>query len=96
MDICIIGAILLIRIAKKPKHIIFIITMGDIEKALALKKHTNFAIKVPVKHHKYLDVFLWKKADKLAEYWLYDYKIILKEGKQPGFKPLYGMSQNEL
>jgi len=32
--------------------------MADIKKALAPKKHTNPAIKVPVEYHKYLDVFL--------------------------------------
>jgi hypothetical protein len=66
--------------------------MADIKKALILKKHTNPAIKVLVEHYKYLDVFLRKEANKLVEHQLYNYKIILKEGKQPGFKPLYGMS----
>jgi len=42
--------------------------MADIKKALALKKYINFVIKVLVEHYKYLDVFLWKEADKLAKY----------------------------
>jgi len=70
--------------------------MADIKKALALKKHTNPAIKVLVCHHNNLEVFLWKKADKLVEHWPYNHKIVLEEGKQLGFKPLYKMSQNEL
>jgi len=32
--------------------------MANIKKALALKKHTNLAIKVPVEYHDYLDIFL--------------------------------------
>ena len=32
--------------------------MADIEKALALKKYTNPAMKVLVEYHDYLDVFL--------------------------------------
>ena len=32
--------------------------MADIKKALALKKHTDPAIKVLVEYHNYLDVFL--------------------------------------
>jgi len=32
--------------------------MADIKKALALKKHTNPAIKVPVKYYNYLNIFL--------------------------------------
>ena len=42
--------------------------MADIEKALILKKHTNPATKVPVDHHKYLDIFLQKEANKLAKH----------------------------
>jgi len=32
--------------------------MADIKKALALKKHTDPAIKVLVEYHNYLDIFL--------------------------------------
>ena len=55
--------------------------MADIKKALVLKKHTNSAIKVLVCYYKHLDIFLWKKTNKLAKYQLYNYKIILKKGK---------------
>jgi len=70
--------------------------MADIEKALAPKKHTDPTTKVLVYYHEDLVVFLWKEANKLVEYWPYDHKIILEEGKQPGFRPLYGMSWNKL
>jgi len=66
--------------------------MADIEKALAPKKHTNPATKVPVEYHEYLDVFLRKEANKLPERRPYDYKIVIKEGKHPGFGPLYRIS----
>jgi len=42
--------------------------MADIKKALALKKHTNPAIKVLVCHYNNLEVFSRKKANKLAEH----------------------------
>ena len=42
--------------------------MADIKKALALKKHTNPAMKVLVCHHKRLEVFLRKEANKLVEH----------------------------
>jgi len=32
--------------------------MADIKKALALKKYTNLAIKVPVEYYNYLNIFL--------------------------------------
>ena len=66
--------------------------MANIEKALVLKKHTNPAIKVLVYYYKHLNIFSRKEANKLMEHQLYNHKIILKEGKQPRFKPLYKMS----
>jgi len=53
-----IGATLLARLAKKPKYIIFIVIITNIKNALALKKYTNPAIKVPVKYYKHLVAFL--------------------------------------
>ena len=58
LDICIIGATLLARLAKKPEYTIFTITMADIKKALALKRHINPATKVLVEYYNLLDVFL--------------------------------------
>ena len=71
---------------------IFAVTMADIKKALVLKKYTDSAAKVLLEYYKHLIVFLRKKADKLLKYWLYDHKIVIKEGKYPRFKPLYGIS----
>ena len=75
---------------------IFAIIIADIKKALILKKHTDSVIKVLVYYYKHLNTFSRKKANKLAEHWLYNYKIVFKKGKQPGFKPLYRMSWNKL
>ena len=58
LDIYIIRAIPLARLARKPKYTIFTVIMADIKKALALKKHTNPTIKVLVEYYKYLDIFL--------------------------------------
>ena len=58
LDIYIIRATPLARLARKPKYTIFTIIIADIKKALALKKHTNPAIKVLVEYYKYLDIFL--------------------------------------
>jgi len=66
--------------------------MANIKKDLALKRHTNLTIKVLVCHYKHLKVFSQKEANKLVKHQLYNYKIILKEGKQLGFRPLYRMS----
>jgi hypothetical protein len=53
-----IKAIPLVWLAKKPKYIIFAVIMANINKALVLKKHTNPAIKVLLKHYKHLIIFL--------------------------------------
>ena len=58
LDICIIRATPLARLTRKPEYTIFAVIMADIKKALALKKHTNPAIKVLVEYYKYLDIFL--------------------------------------
>jgi hypothetical protein len=58
LDIYIIRATPLARLTKKPKYIIFAITIADIKKALVLKKYTNPAIKVLIEYYNLLDVFL--------------------------------------
>ena len=55
--------------------------MADIDKALVLKKHTDFTTKVLLEYYKHLIVFLRKEANKLMERQLYDYKIIFKKRK---------------
>ena len=75
---------------------IFAITIADIKKALVLKKHTDPAIKVLIEYYRHLKLFSREEANKLLERWLYNYKIIIKEEKDPRFKPLYRMSWNKL
>ena len=71
---------------------IFAVIITDIKKALALKKHTDPAVKVLLEYYKYLIAFSQKEADKLLKRQPYDHKIVIKEGKYPGFGPLYRMS----
>ena len=66
--------------------------MANIEKALVLKKHTNPVIKVLIEYHRHLKLFLQEEANKLLKHQLYNHKIIIKEGKDPRFKPLYRIS----
>jgi hypothetical protein len=61
--------------------------MADIKKVLVLKKHTNPAIKVLVCYYKHLNTFLRKEVNKLVEYQLYNYKIILKEENSLDLNP---------
>ena len=86
-----IRATLLVQLAKKPKYTIFAVIMADINKALVLKRYTDPAAKVLLEYYKHLIAFLWKEANKLAEYQPYNHKIVIKEGKHPRFRPLYRM-----
>ena len=83
---------MLTQLARKPKYTIFAVIIANIEKALVLKKYTDPAIKVLVYHHKHLNTFLQKKANKLVKHQPYDYKIVFKEKKHPKFGPLYRIS----
>ena len=58
LNVCIIRATPLARLIRKPKYTIFAVIIANIKKALALKKHTDPAIKVLVEYYKYLNVFL--------------------------------------
>ena len=67
IDIHIIRATPLIQLTKKPKYIIFTVIIADIKKALAPKKHTNFAAKVLLEYYKHLIAFSRKKINKLLK-----------------------------
>ena len=58
LDIRIIRATILARLAKKYGYIIFAIIIADIKKALVIKKYTNPVIKVLVYYYKDLVIFL--------------------------------------
>ena len=83
---------------KNPSEVqIFSVTLRDINIALAPKKHTNPATKLPSEYHDFLDVFSRKDADVLPKHRpRYDYAIELMEGKIPTWGPLYSMSADEL
>ena len=70
--------------------------MADIKKALVLKKYTNPAIKVLIEYYKHLKLFSQEEANKLLKRRLYDHKLVIKEGKDFRFKPLYKIFWNKL
>jgi hypothetical protein len=96
LDICHIGAVPLLRMARRADHEIFSVTLEEIEKALEDKTYTDPKTKLPSFYHHRLPVFSRKEANKLPEHRPYDHQIRTEGGKQHGFGPLYGMSLNEL
>lgn len=49
-----------------------------------------------MEYHEFIDMLDEKLADSLPARWQYDHKIPLKEGSEPPFGLLYGMSRKEL
>ena len=102
LDISMIGAApfnhLVQQSQKNPSRIqIFSVILRDINIALAPKKHTNPATKLPSEYHNFLDVFSRSDADVLPKHRLrYDHSIELMDGKIPMWGPLYSMSADEL
>lgn len=96
MNICAVETASLARLAQKLKHEIFIITMTNIEKALALKKYTNSVTKLLKKYHEFVEIFSQKQADILLKHHMYNHKIQIKSEKQSEYNSLYKMFQNEL
>ena len=88
----------LVRKSQKDSRIqIFSVTLRDINIALAPKKHTNPATKLPSKYHDFLDVFSRKDADVLPKHRPgYNHTIELTESKASVWGLLYSMSANEL
>ena len=95
-DMYFIGAAPMAKLARRPDHEIYAVTIADIDKALAPKTYTDPVAKLPAEFHDFLHVFSRKEADKLPEHRSYDHRIELHKGAKPTFGPLYGMSQNEL
>ena len=102
MNISMIGAAsfnhLVQQSQKNPSRTqIFSVTLQDINIALAPKKHSDPATKLPTEYHNFLDVFSRKDADVLSKHRpQYDHAIKLMKGKTPTWGPLYSMSADEL
>ena len=91
-----IGAVPFTRLARKKDHLLFSTSLREIHELLSEKPRTDPRTRLPAQYLEFLDVFSRTEADKLPERRLYDHKIPLAEGKQPGYGPLYNMSQAEL
>ena len=72
------------------------ISLEDIEKAIETKPDIDPASKLPVYYYDFLDVFNKAKANKLALYRDYNYKIELKASTTPPSGPLYNIAEDKL
>ena len=96
LDICMIGAHPFAKQARRKDHDAFAISMRDIEQALKGKEEMDLVIVVPPEYHTFLNIFSRPESNKLPLHRAYDYTIPLKEGSEPPFNPLRGISRDEL
>ena len=106
LQVCAATMSLMIRRTSRTKYKntwqCFAVTMKDIQKALAPKKHTDPRTKLPLEYREYLELFEPKNATTLPPHRGpgidHDIELVRKDGKEPEvpWGPLYNMTQDEL
>ena len=96
LNICIIGAALIICLAQRKNHQLFVTLLKDIEKALAPQEAVNVLAKLLREYYEFTTLFSWEKFNKLPSHRPYDHIIPLLSDKEPLKDPLYNMSRDEL
>ena len=82
-------------------------TIAEIDKAIArldgavvedegAGEEVRIKALVPEEYHEFLPLFTEAVHNVLPPHRIYDHSILLKEGSQPPFGPLYSLSRNEL
>ncbi|KAI0992503.1 hypothetical protein K3495_g15682, partial [Podosphaera aphanis] len=84
------------RLARKHNLQIFATKVEDMDSCVASNSVGDWKDSVPICYHKFYNMMDEKFANELPPRRLYDHKIPLKDGKEPPFGPLYGMSREEL
>ena len=96
LNICIVNAAPIIRLAHCRNYELFVTSIKNIEKALAPWEAVNILAKLPREHHEFATLFSWEESNKLPSHWPYDHIIPLLSDKEPPKGPLYNMSRDEL
>ena len=91
-----INAALIICLAQCKNHQLFITSLKNIEKALALWEIVNILIKLLREYYEFTILFSQEKFNKLPSHCLYDHIIPLLSDKKSLKGPLYNMSRDEL
>ena len=96
LNICIVGAALIICLAQRKNHQLFVTLLKNIEKALAPQEAVNILAKLLREYHEFATLFSWEEFNKLSSHCLYDHIIPLLSDKEPLKGLLYNMSRDEL
>lgn len=86
----------LTKLARQHKLQVNSTTVGNIESCLKDNDNDDWKRRVPKIYHKFSNMMSENLANQLPPRRQYDHKIPLKDGKEPPFGPLYGMSREEL
>ena len=84
------------KLARQHKLQVNSTTVGNIESCLKDNDNDDWKRRVPKIYHKFSNMMSENLANQLPPRRQYDHKIPLKDGKEPPFGPLYGMSREEL
>ena len=96
LNICIVNAAPIIHLAHRRNYELFVTSIKNIEKALALWEAVNVLAKLPREHHEFTILFSQEEFNKLPSHQLYDHIIPLLSDKEPSKSFLYNMSRDEL
>ena len=96
LNICIISAALIICLAQRKNHQLFVTSLKNIEKALAPQEAVNVLVKLLREYYEFTILFFWEKFNKLPSHHPYDHIIPLLSDKEPSKGSLYNMSRDEL
>ena len=96
LNICIISAALIICLAQCKNHQLFITSLKNIEKALALQETVNILIKLLREYYEFTILFFWEKFNKLPLHHFYDHNIFLLSDKKSLKGLLYNISRDKL
>jgi hypothetical protein len=83
----------LCRFARRDKLQIFSTTIEEIYQAMGEAPKGDWRNRVPTQYKKFHEMMDENFANEMPPRRPYDYKIPLKDGKEPPFGPLYGMSR---
>ena len=90
------NAALIIRLARRRNHELFVTSIKDTEKALAPWEAVNVLAKLPKEHHEFATLFSREEFNKLPSHRPYNHTIPLLSDKESPKDPLYNMSRDEL
>ena len=96
LNICMVSAASIAQLAQCKNHQLFVTSLKDIEKALALRKAVDVLVKLSQEYHGFTALFFREKSDKLSSHCVYDHIISLTSEKEPPKGSLYNMSQDKL